>query len=286
MTLLVRARSVHEVTEALSRRPDARIVCGATDVYPERAHAAALGRPMRDCLVDVSDVGELRGISDRGGFWRIGAGTTWSEIAEADLPEAFEGLKLAAREIGGVQIQNRGTIGGNICTASPAGDSIPCLMCLDARVEVATREGRQLLPLDEFIVGYRRTVAGERRGVVTAVLVPHRQGRGDFLKVGARTYLVISIVMAASLIELDDGGVVRRAAIAVGACSPVARRLRAAEAALVGNRPDPALVTGEHLVALTPLDDVRASATYRRHAALTLVRDLTARAAGVAGGVR
>ncbi len=120
----------------------------------------------------------------------------------ADLPPLFDGLKLAAREVGGAQIQNRGTLAGNICTASPAGDGMPNLMALDAQVELASLPGRRVIPAGDFIASYRRTVCRPDE-IVTAILIPKRSRatRGHFLKLGARKYLVISIVMVAGVIE-------------------------------------------------------------------------------------
>lgn len=276
MTRYVRATSVADAVAAIADG-GLEVVAGATDVYPARATATAEGRAVRRGLLDVSELVELKGISETGSHWRMGALTTWRDLIAAPLPPLFNGLKAAAREIGGVQIQTRGTIGGNICTASPAGDSIPCLMALDAEVEMATAgDQRVRVPIGEFQTGYRATEAQARGALVTAVLLPKRAGRGHFLKLGARRYLVISIAMVSGVFEHDTEGRIVHAAIAVGACSPVAQRLGALEHALVGRRPDPELVEPHHLAGLSPLDDVRASAAYRMSAALTLVRDLIA----------
>jgi CO/xanthine dehydrogenase FAD-binding subunit len=192
--------------------------------------------------------------------------------------------------VGGVQIQNAGTIVGNICNASPAADGVPCLLALDAAVELSRAGGSRTVPLAEFITGNRST-ARTADELVTGLLVPalSDEARSRFLKLGARRYLVISIVMAAFVIE-PAGGTVGRAKIAVGACSPVARRLEALEAALTGKPLDGSLgevVEPSHIeAALAPIDDVRGSAAYREGAALTLVRrglsELGARMAGSA----
>jgi CO/xanthine dehydrogenase FAD-binding subunit len=206
-------------------------------------------------------------------------------IAEAVLPPAFDGLKAAAREVGSVQIQNRGTIAGNLCNASPAADGVPPLLALDARVEIASEAERRELPLSAFITGYRRTALGPGQ-IVTAVIVPKpsQHARSAFVKLGARRYLVISILMAAAVLERDEQGAIRHAAIAVGAASPVAQRLSPLEAALrglpAGERPS-VHVRAEHLAVLSPIDDVRATADYRREAALAVVGEALDRAAGV-----
>ena len=160
--------------------------------------------------------------------------TTWSEVIDAALPAWFDGLKLAAREVGGRQIQNRGTIGGNLVNASPAADGVPPLLSLGAEVELASRRGQRRLAIDEFILGPRRTALADDE-ILTAVLVPKpsRQAVSGFAKLGSRRYLVISLVMAAALIEHDEGRIVA-ARISIGACSTVAIRLNALEAALAG----------------------------------------------------
>jgi CO/xanthine dehydrogenase FAD-binding subunit len=245
------------------------ILAGGTDFYPARLDP----RPSERVL-DITAIGALRGIRDRGEHWRIGATTTWADVIEARLPAYFDALKLSAKEVGGVQIQNTGTIAGNVCNASPAADGVPALLVMDARVELASVGGERSLPLQEFILGPRRTALrpGE---LVTAITVPKPSGsaRSSFLKLGARKYLLISIAMVAAAIE-TDGNVVTAARVAVGACSPQARRLPALEDALKGRRSDAldTAVRAEHLAPLAPISDVRADASYREHAALELVR--------------
>ena len=179
--------------------------------------------------------------------------------------------------MGGRQIQESGTIGGNLCNASPAADGVPPLLALGAAVKLTGPEGVEVTPLLRFILGNRRT-ARRPDQLLTAVLVPkptQQRARSRFRKLGARRYLVISIVMAAAALEVDGNGVIREARLAIGACSPVALRLPAAEAALRGHpvASDPAArIEAAHLTALTPIDDVRADARYRRATALTLLR--------------
>jgi CO/xanthine dehydrogenase FAD-binding subunit len=243
-------------------------VSGGTDVYP-----AHVGKPLARPLVDLSRVAGLRGISETAEGFRFGATTTWTDILRAPLPAAFDGLRQAAREVGSIQIQNRGTIAGNLCNASPAADGVPPLLTLDARVELAASGGRRVLPLADFITGYRRTALAPGE-IVTAVLVPKpaAQARAAFVKLGARRYLVISVLMAAAVVERDENGRIARAAVAVGAASPVAQRLPHLEAELrgVAGRPSAALAA-RHLAGLAPIDDVRATAAYRLEAALSAV---------------
>ena len=116
----------------------ARVMAARTDLLPANGE-----KPLQGDFVDVGRIAALRGISFDGDFIRIGGATTWSEIARADLPPAFDALKAAAREVGAVQIQNRGTVAGNLCNASPAADGVPPLLALDAQVELVSRRGRR-----------------------------------------------------------------------------------------------------------------------------------------------
>ena len=246
------------------------VLAGGTDYYPAR-----VGKPLADDILDISAIAALRGIREEGSHWRIGATTTWSDIIAIGLPPLFDGLALAAREIGGVQIQNAGTIAGNLCNASPAADGVPPLLALDARVEIADTAGSTSIALADFILGNRRTLLRPDQ-LLTAILVPKpaHSARSHFAKLGARKYLVVSIVMVAATLEVDAGRV-SAARIAVGAASAVAQRLPLLEAALIGQPCDASLgehARPEHLSALAPIDDVRASGEYRLDAGLTLVR--------------
>ena len=263
----------HGLEEALGalQRPFT-VLAGGTDLYPAR-----VGRTIDEDVLDISAIADLRGISATSTGWRLGATATWGELIAAELPPLFNGLKQAARDVGGRQIQNAGTIAGNLCNASPAADGVPPLLALDAEIEIAHRSGARRVPLSAFITGNRRTVLmpGE---LVVAIHVPKPvdDARSAFLKLGARRYLVISIVMAAATLEIS-GGRVARARVAVGACSAVAQRLPALEAALSGAALDRSLgtqVAPEHLAPLAPIDDVRGTAGYRNDAALTLLRRL------------
>jgi len=252
-------------------------MAACTDIYPLH-QTPALDGP----LLDVTGLEELRGITMADGWRRIGAATSWTDILRADLPAAYDGLKAAAREIGGVQIQASGTIGGNLCTASPAGDSIPCLMTLDAEIELVSHRGARRLPLAAFLTGARQT-ARDGDELVVAIHVPEQAERGcaGFEKLGARRYLVISIAMTAARLEISHDHI-DSAAIAVGACAPVAVRLTKIEAALQGcscAEAEARLRDGQAdiMAALSPIDDVRGTAGYRREAAAELVTRLVGR---------
>jgi CO/xanthine dehydrogenase FAD-binding subunit len=247
-----------------------QVLAGGTDFFP------ALGdRPVTGNVVDVSGLGELKGVITEATYIRIGGLTTWTEIVRTPLPRCFDGLKMAAREIGGIQIQNRGTVAGNLCNASPAADSVPPLLALDAEVELTSQAGTRRIPLADFIVGNRKTLRqpGE---ILSQIFVPRTLGNATstFLKLGARRYLVISIAMVAVVIQKDSSDRVADARVAVGSCSAVAQRLTELEHALMGASVASglgALTTADHLKNLSPIGDVRATAAYRQDAALRLV---------------
>jgi CO/xanthine dehydrogenase FAD-binding subunit len=267
--LYLRPKNLNEAVLHLAT-PGIQVLSGGTDVYP------ALGdRVAQEPVLDISGLRELRGVSSDAQFIRIGGLTTWTDIIRADLPRCFDALKSAARGIGSVQIQNRGTVAGNLCNASPAADGVPPLLILDAEVELTSSAGTRRLPLSDFIVGNRKT---KRRPdeLLTAVWIPRTLERAAscFLKLGARRYLVISISMVAAVVMVEEGRIAA-ARIAVGSCSAVAQRLTALEHDLIGAPANPAigtLVTPAHLAALSPINDVRATAEYRLDASLTLVR--------------
>lgn len=268
---MIRYAKPKNVDEALALLGEApwHILAGGTDFYP------ALGnRPLSENILDINGLSGLRGISEIDAHVVIGACTTWTDIIRHDLPAAFDGLKLAAREVGSVQIQNRASVAGNLCNASPAADGVPPLLTLVAEVELRSAGATRYLPLENFILGNRRT-ALQPNEMVTAIRIPKSSaaGAGTFVKLGARRYLVISIAMAAARIVVEEE-VVAEAAIAVGSCSLVAKRLTGLEAALRGLTVGPALaeaVASTPLPELAPIDDVRGTAEYRHEAAREIV---------------
>lgn len=266
----LRPTSLDDALAALADRPWT-MLAGGTDVYP-----ANVGRPISDDVLDLTGLPSLREIRVADGRLRIPALATWTDVVRADLPPAFDGLKTAARSIGGVQIQNRGTLAGNLCNASPAADGLPNLMALDARVELSSTGGRREMAVEEFVIGNRRT-ARHPDELVTAILVPEPSpmARSTFLKLGSRAYLVISIASVAAVVDVGTDGRVVSARIVVGACSEVPRRIEAAEERLVGEvatRSLAAAIEAPDLAVLAPIDDVRGTADYRRDVALSLVR--------------
>lgn len=255
-----------------------RILAGGTDFYP------ALGnRPLRENVLDINGLSALRGIAETDSHWSIGSRTTWTDLIGHELPPAFDALKQAAREVGSQQIQNVASIAGNLCNASPAADGAPALMVLGSEVELRSAASTRYLPLEAFILGNRRT-ALQPNEMVTAIRVPKAAatGRSAFVKLGARRYLVISIAMAAARFVIENG-IVAEASIAVGSCSAVAVRLAALESLLLGKsvRELPDIVRDASIDELSPIDDVRGTALYRRDAAREIVRRAMLSATGL-----
>lgn len=267
----LRANDLKSAVTALASGPR-KILAGGTDVFP-----ALQDRPLEGAVLDISGISELAQVGFDGEYWRIGAAASWSDVIKADLPPAFDALKAAAREVGSIQIQNRATLVGNLCNASPAADGVPPLLTLDAEIELASLRGVRHLPLCDFIIGNRRTALAVDE-MVAAVRIPLASsgGRSGFIKLGARRYLVISITMVAGRFDLDDAGIITNAAVAIGACSEVALRMPDIELALIGTTVAgaSARVSTSQFARLSPIDDVRSSATYRRQASFAAVRHL------------
>lgn len=280
MGIYLRPRTIEDALAELAAAPRLPLA-GGTDYYPAR-----VGRPLDDDIIDISAIGGLSQIALEGDRWRIGALVRWSDLARTDMPAAFDGLRAAARQVGGVQIQNAGTVCGNVCNASPAADGMPNLLVLEAEVELRSAAGTRRVPVGEFVTGNRTTLRRTDE-LVTALMIPAlpAEARSSFLKLGTRRYLVISIAMLALLLRPSADGTVAEARVAVGACSPVARRLPALEAALVGQPLDVGLaaaVDPAHLAPLSPIDDIRATAAYRLDAVLALLRRGLAELGGAA----
>ena len=264
-----RPESVAEAAQLLAGG-DWALLAGGTDLYP-----AHVGRQIARPVLDLSRIGGLRGIHESDAGWAIGATTTWTDVMRAGLPPLFDALKAAAREVGGVQIQNAGTVAGNVCNASPAADGIAALLALDADVELHSVAGVRRVALAQFLLGARRTARRDDE-LVVGLHIPRRgpRARSVFRKLGGRRYLVISITMVAVALDVDAAGHVTNAGVAVGSCSAVARRLAPLERRLLGAHRSRLAdgVDAVDLAGLAPIDDVRASAAYRLDATLTLLR--------------
>lgn len=240
-------------------------VAGGTDLYP--ALTGAFVQKSALDWMDISGVAGLRGVTAT----RIGALATWTDVATATLPSAMRALGQAARQIGGRQVQNRGTVLGNLCNASPAADGVPSLLILDAEIELASAAGTRRLALDAFLLGNRQTARRPDELAVALHLPAPPDAESRFEKLGIRRQLVISIVMAAGLLRMVEGRVAE-ARVAVGSCSAVAQRMRGLEAALAGaTLADAAGIIATAPLELAPIADIRGTAEYRLSAARTLV---------------
>ena len=257
---LFRPRSLGEALRLLRDYGPLVPLAGCTDVYVQLHFRT---RP-ETRFVDLWRLDELRGVSALGDGLRVGALATYTElIANPLVRERLPMLAWAAREIGGAQIQNRGTIGGNLANASPAGDSLPVLLAAEATVVVRSAAAERRVPVREFFVGYRST-ALRADEIIVAVEVPPVHGRQWFRKVGTRAAQAISKIVAAGV--RGDGA--SRLAMGSVAATPV--RLPSVEDALA--RGEVELVREALARDIAPIDDVRSTAEYRRRVAENLVR--------------
>jgi len=273
------AANAGEAVRLLAKLGDgARLVAGGTDLLVQLRDAPGL----TPVLIDVSRASDLTDItlaSDSKGL-RVGAAATYAEILQSDLVwEKAPLLAQAAAQIGSVQIRARGTLGGNLGTATPAGDSLPALLALDARLHLLGSAGARVLPIEEFFLGVRRT-ALQPGAIVTGVEIPkHPTRRGAFAKFGLRRSQAIAVVSVAAAVGTDEEGRVTLARVALGAVAPTPRRAPEAEEALVGVRLTPKAIEAAAQAAAEaaqPIDDIRGSAAYRRE----IVRVLARRALG------
>jgi CO/xanthine dehydrogenase FAD-binding subunit len=251
-------RTLDDALRLKSERPEAVPIQGGTDVMVDLNFDRA--RP--EALLNLNGIVELRGWSRDNGSIRLGAALTYTEAMEPPLAELLPALAEASRTVGGPQIRNRATVGGNLGTASPAGDALPPLLIGDAVVELASLRGERELPLTEFLIGPKRNALAEDE-LIAGVRVLDGAARQTFMKVGPRNAMVISVVSLALAVDRERDEV--RAAF--GSAGPVPDLVRAPLGELDGF---PERVAA----AASPIDDVRGSAAYRRHA----LRVLTARA--------
>ncbi len=248
-------RSLEEALELKAEHPDALPIQGGTDVMV----ALNFDRARPGVLLNLNEVTELRGWSRENGSLRLGAGLTYTEAISA-LGEELPALAEASRTVGSPQIRNRGTIGGNLGTASPAGDALPPLFVERAEVEVASVRGTRRLPLAEFLVGVKRTALANDELIAGVRVEPSRQPQ-TFMKVGPRNAMVIAVCSLALVADRERGEL--RASF--GSAAPTARVVTAALDEADGF-PD------RVAEAASPIDDVRGTADYRRHALRVLTR--------------
>lgn len=276
--------SLDEALRHLAASPDLRPVAGCTDLLVTDRP----GRARMDRVLDLLSIPELAGIRETStnGAARgveIGAATTFTALRRSSvIRDAYPALAQAAGVIGGWQIQNRATVGGNVCNASPAGDSLPVLLALGVTVRIAGPRGRREIPYDDFHTGYRQT-ALEPGEIVTgfhlpaeARTAPDRNICQSFRKVGTREAQAISKVVVALTARVDEG-ILGQLRLAAGSVAPTPIRLRAAEEAAAGQPVTPATaerVAEAAAAAVSPIDDVRSTADYRRFTLERVVRRL------------
>ncbi|MFL6200337.1 MAG: FAD binding domain-containing protein [Thermoanaerobaculia bacterium] len=268
----VQPHSLEEAVRYLDGDPGLVPAAGCTDLMVRGVEA--LHR--MDRVIDLLGVPELRGIQEIENGLEIGATTAFSEIRRsAAVRSLFPALADAAGQIGGWQIQNRATLGGNLANASPAGDSLPLLLALDATVVLASVRGLREIPYDGFHAGYRKTALQPGEIVVRIRLpLPPAGTVQAFRKVGTREAQAISKVVVAMAGRIEDGRIADLR-LAAGSVAPTPIRLRAAEDAVRGQAPGPeaADIAGREAAgAVTPIDDVRSTAEYRRFALERVVR--------------
>ncbi|HSK36047.1 MAG TPA: FAD binding domain-containing protein [Actinomycetota bacterium] len=263
--LVARPTSLSGVFDALDELPGAHLLAGGTDLMVE----VNFGHRRPPAVVALRRVEELRGYEVLDDEVVLRSGVTWTEV-EHDLVDVLPGLAAAARTVGSPQMRNAGTVGGNIGTASPAGDGLPVLSALDATVVLARRDGERRLPLTEVVTGVKQTVIAPGE-VIREIRVPRLDGPQQFLKVGTRNAMVISIVVCG--LAVDRAG--RSVRLGLGSVAPRPLRATAAEAFIADaidwdrlTAPADAVERFGELAreAADPISDQRGTASFRRHA--------------------
>ena len=249
-------RSLDEALQLKAELPDARFVQGGTDVLVE----LNFDRSRPPALINLNEVGELRGFTRENGTLVLGSALTYADAMQDPLADRLPALAEASRTVGSPQIRNRGTIGGNLGTASPAGDALPPLLIEDAEVQIASVRGERRLALRAFLLGVKQNALAPDE-IVVSVRIDPSGSEQTFMKVGPRNAMVISVCSLALRVDRESGEL--RAAI--GSAAPTVRLVTApiAEAESF-----PETVAG----AASPIDDVRGTASYRRHALRVLTR--------------
>jgi CO/xanthine dehydrogenase FAD-binding subunit len=253
---VVTPKSLEEALRVKAQRPDAVPIQGGTDVMVE----LNFDRRRPEVLLNLNEVAELRGWSRENGTLRLGSGLTYTEAMESELAGLLPALAEASRTVGSPQIRNRGTIGGNLGTASPAGDALPPLLIEGAEVELASTRGVRRVPLHEFLVGPKRNAANPDE-LITAVRVEPSIAPQTFMKVGPRNAMVIAVCSLAVVADRERGEL--RGSF--GSSGPVAGLVTCP---LQEAESFPEAVAA----AASPIDDVRGTAAYRRHALGVLAR--------------
>lgn len=275
--------TVEEARTLLGDNPESRVFAGATDLVPQMR----AGRPEPPMLVDLKSIDRLMAVSHADGRWVIGAAVPTADLTgNAAFSAAFPGISEGAGLIGSDQIQNRCSLGGNLCNASPAADSVPALIASDAEAVIASAEGERTVPVAEVVTGPGQTSLADGEFVIELRVDDPPAATGDaYLRMIPRTEMDIAVVGAAARLTLD-GDTVSDARVVLGAVAPTAIRVPAAEAALVGSEMTDGSLSDDALAAVAaaasaacnPIDDKRGTIAYRTKVAGVLAK----RAAGIA----
>lgn len=270
------ASSWREALELKAAHPEAVPIFGGTDTMVELNFA----RRRPPAMLDLTRVPEIQEWGEKDGLLRVGAGVTYSRII-GELGERLPGLAMASRTVGSPQIRNRGTVGGNLGTASPAGDALPPLYASDAEVEVASTEGTRRMPVSEFIVGPKRNALRDDE-LISAFYIPEAEGPQQYAKIGTRNAMVIAVCSFGLALHPDQ----RKVGTCIGSAGPTPLEATDAENFIQGVLEEDGLWElwaaldervlrrfGELVAtAARPIDDVRGTAEYRRHAVGVLAR--------------
>jgi CO/xanthine dehydrogenase FAD-binding subunit len=261
-----------EALAAKAAHPEALPLWGGTDVMVD----LNFGRERPEAILDLTRVRELADWDPADGRLRVGAGVTYTR-AIAELGDRLPGLAIASRTVGSPQIRNRGTIGGNLGSSSPAGDALPPLYASGAHIELASTSGTRMVPIEEFVTGPKRNVM-EPDELIAAFHVRAAAGPQQFSKIGTRNAMVIAVCSFALDIDHER----RTVGTCLGSAAPTPRRAHEAERFIAaeldwdnrGRIPETTLTRFGELVAdaASPIDDQRGSAAYRRHALAVLAR--------------
>jgi len=272
MTVLVPTR-VDDALTLLAEDPRRHVLAGGTDFMVEVNYGAR--RPLG--VVSLRALDELRGWRRRGDELILGAGLRFVDMLRPEFVAVAPGLAQAARTVGSAQIRSTGTLGGNIATASPAGDTLPILYALDATVSVASVREERTLPISELICGVKQTTLADDE-LILSVSVPVAAGPQEFLKIGPRNAMVIAVASVALVVDIDG----RRLGCALGSVGPTVLRCGEAEAMAEeeidwdsGQIDDPRVYETFGALcaeASRPIDDHRSSSRYRRHGVSVLSR--------------
>lgn len=277
---LLRPCTLPEALDMLADRPDVMPLAGGTNLIVDLRDRRV--RPK--VVMDISRLRELRGIRAGADQIVVGGGTIMTQLLMHPLiAEHGQPLRQAAARLGNPLVRNRATLAGNLANASPAADTAPPLMALDAVVDVVSRNGTRCIPLSDFMIGVNKTLLRPDELVASVRWpVPPTNSAGGFYKIGLRKADACSVINGGAMIVWDEDGCCRQARIAIGAAAPRPVRAHEAESALMGARLTPEVIdTAAHLTlsAIEPIDDIRGTAQHRRRMAQVIVRRLLAQIA-------